>query len=259
MDYAQMRTQSQPWQVDVNDDGDFFSALLADSGGRMVLLGRLADVRVASDTTTMSSIAAGRITDIVDHVSHYSVTVQDERYLERKATIFTEQGIAPGSGSSSEYVGNILFPAGLEPAFDVGSTTAPIGSYGPWRARDPQGVRAETAERRTSLIFVKIIGRATPLGAAFWNEDIRDLIAEDVKVDAIVSQSATAGNFNNLRANIDGTDYELASFDSRRVAGAGDDDEYQTVATVVNQLIEQPIGVWILDSAAALSTDASIS
>jgi hypothetical protein len=77
VDYAQVRTQSQPWQVDVNDDGDFFSSLMADSGGRMVLLGRLADVRVAADSTSFSTLATGRISDIIDHVSHYTVTVQN--------------------------------------------------------------------------------------------------------------------------------------------------------------------------------------
>ena len=96
VDVLKGRTQSRPWDVEINDDGDFFSSIIADAGGRMAIQGRLCDVRLNKDGAGFSVIGTGRIGDIVDHVSHYQVSVQDERWKERTARVFTKQNVARG-------------------------------------------------------------------------------------------------------------------------------------------------------------------
>lgn len=241
VDVLKGRTQSRPWDVEINDDGDFFSSIIADAGGRMAIQGRLCDVRLNKDGAGFSVIGTGRIGDIVDHVSHYTVNVQDERWRERTASVFTKQGVAPGSGSSSQYSGSVLMPAGL------------IDDYAHFRPRHPQGLQATifSSSGRLALVQVDYVD---------WNAALRQLILDDVKTDARVDNNNTVGNFNHLRANIDGTDFEVSTFDS-------------VIDSVLHPLVVRPAqsiiadlepmtpfvrGFWVVDTSTTLVADKDV-
>lgn len=240
VDVLKGRTQSQPWEVEINDNGDFFSALIADSSGRMTLQGRLCDLRLDKDGAGFSVIGTGRVGDVIDHVSHYTVSVQDERWRERTATVFTKQNVASGSGSTSLYSGTILQPAGL------------ITSYGSqFNARQPVGAVGKVLSTDGNLAYVGVT-LSPREGNSDWNESIVQLVFDDVKTDARVDTSASTGNFTDLRANVDGTDYPVASFDA--VAGSGALGKIVAVPeTVVNSLGEFTSGYWVVDDGAVLT------
>lgn len=195
VDVLKGRTQSRPWDVEINDDGNFFSSIIADSGGRMAIQGRLCDLRLNKDGAGFSVIGTGRIGDIVDHVSHYQVNVQDERWRERTARVFTKQNVAPGSGSSSQYSGSIMMPPGV------------IDDYGRFQPRNPQGAQGSIASTKGNLAFVLVDFTGS-------NKALRELIEDDVKTDSRVDNASTLGNFNHLRANVDGTEFEVSTFDT---------------------------------------------
>ena len=209
IDLARMRTQARPSQVEILDVDDYFSAKIADSSGRLILLGRKCDVRVNKDGAGMSVLQTGRISDIVDHVSHFNLTFEDERYIERKTTVFTKQDGAPstvGNASSSHYTGTILWPAG------------PSARYGDFKPRDPLGFQAQAEDRFGTLVGIQFLDIQKLsrgfIPVAVWNDSIRDLVRRDVSLGAFgaISSGSTEGAFRNLRLNIDSTDYEIAAF-----------------------------------------------
>ena len=251
IDVLKGRSQSQPWNVEINDDGDFFSGIIADAGGRMAIQGRLCDARVNVDGAGFSVIGTGRIGDIVDHVSHYTVNVQDERWKERLARIFTKQNVAPGSGSSSQYGGTALLPAGL------------LAPYGRFKPRQPLGLEAIVFSTSGNLAYLSV-DYAIKTQRADWNNALRDLIPDDVKSTARVDNTATVGNFNHLRANFDGTDYEVSSFDILLGSSSGaapfPQITVQPAQTVVADLEDFGSflpGFWLVDSSTVLATDST--
>lgn len=208
VDVLKGRTQSRPWDVEINDDGDFFSSIIADAGGRMAIQGRLCDVRLNKDGAGFSVIGTGRIGDVVDHVSHYQVSVQDERWKERTARVFTKQNVAPGSGSSSQYSGSVLLPVGL------------IDDYGRFRAQRPAGLKGQVFSTSGNLAFV-LVDFQIKTQRADWNTALRELVEDDVKTDARVNNASSLGNFVHLRADVDGIEYEIQTFDSLLGSSSG--------------------------------------
>ena len=245
IDIARGRTQSQPTQVEVLDDADFFSSKIADSGGRLVLLGRLADVRVNIDGAGMKPLVTGRLSDIVDHVTHFNVTIEDERYLERRETIFQKHDVVLGSGSTKDYLGTIVYPAGLAD-----------GNYGPFRRVGPLGLANNSVRGRLDKLALVLPERQafSRFGNA-WNHLIRDLVNDNVKGDARVDQNATAGNFREFRVNLDGTDFEVASLlGSNIVTENASENLFQEV---LHDLEETLTGVWVVDPTTAIAAGST--
>jgi hypothetical protein len=129
----QGRTESQPWQLEVLDNDDYFTSKIADSGGRMVLLRRLVDVQASENGGAYATVATGRLTDLQDHVSHYRLTIDDERVLERQSKIWTSLNAdigttgGLGTGTTAFYAGTYLIPAGVA----VATSSEDAGLYGP--------------------------------------------------------------------------------------------------------------------------------
>ena len=239
IDLARMRTQARPSQVEILDVDDYFSAKVADSSGRLVLLGRKCDVRVNKDGADMSVLQTGRISDIVDHVSHFNLTFEDERYIERRTNIFTRQDGVPstnGTASSSHYVGTQLIPASLR------------GPYGGFRVRRPVGFDGITEDRFGTLRALLVHGADPDPSGLFspWNESIRNYIKADVKADALPTSDSTTGSFRALRANVDGTDYEIASL--RSVVGTRilTDTSYRPAQTALADIAVLRV-IWLVD------------
>lgn len=182
------RTESEPWVFSVLDVGSTFTAQLANASGRAHLLGRLARVRMAHDSTSYASVAVGRMTDIAldPNVAAYHVTIGDERWLERQSDIFTKANTA------------MLVPAGLINGFAQMPATNP----GRWIVRRVVG----------NIVFLQYSG-PSPVPQS---RSIAQLIQDDAKLGSIAGNtSVTSGNFTSLRWRNTGssTDYEIASFD----------------------------------------------
>lgn len=247
MDLLRGRTQSRPWDVEINDDGDFFSGIIADAGGRMAIEGRLCDLRRNVDGAGFAVVGTGRIGDVVDHVSHYTVNVQDERWKERTTRVFTQQNVAPGSGSSSQYTGCVLFPVGL------------LDDYGRFQPRNALGGLANVTSTHGNLAFLQLEFTAE------WNDALQQLVEDDVKSNARVDDDSTSGNFTHLLANIDGTDYEVTTFDSllgSSSAGAATAPGVslrpaQTIVADLDAFGGVASGLWVYEPTPALETGSS--
>lgn len=204
------RTETRPSLVQVLDDNDFFTSKLADSGGRMVLLRRLADVQVSVDGGAFNTLFTGRIADIQDRVRHYDVTLHDERLLERTEKVFTQLGAVVGSGSSSEFAGTFLVPPGID------------GEYGGFGFEYKLVTLTAAGSTEGNLVKVhpdKVIFDGLLVDhASIVPPEVLEIIRNDLKesiqggTTEALNPATTVGNFNNLRCRIDGVDREVFGF-----------------------------------------------
>jgi len=187
---AECQVESNPWRCSIIDVGSTFTAKLADSSGRLHLLGRLARLRASLNSTAtsnFSSVTVGRITDIAlaPDVASYDLDISDERWIERQTTIFskvTSFSIVP--------YGNVANFQGVPPV---------------------QQVRWRCIQKTGNLVCLRYDG-APPIPT---NPSIIQLIVDDVKLGAIPGNtSVAAGNFRTLRFKntTTATDYEIAAF-----------------------------------------------
>ena len=131
-----------------------------------------------------------------------------------------------------------MMPAGL------------VDDYGRWRPRNPQGLQATILSSSGTLAFVLV-------NYQDWNPALRQLVQDDVKSGARVDNAVTAGNFTHLRANIDGTDFEVSTFDS--VIDAVNRPltvrPAQTVVAGIEQVNPFLQGFWVVDGTTTLAAD----
>lgn len=190
------KVESQPWTVRLMDANQSFTALLADSSGRMQLLGRLARLRTSLDSTATSSLtnlSVARFTDLqmAGDVATYDCTFSDERWIERQTQVFTRANSA------------MLIPTGLISAFH----TIPATPSVTWRVEKVTG----------TLVLLSYFGNFKQAPNVFTNRACLQIIIDDVKPDAIGgSTTVTAGNFNTVRFrdSTNSVDREIATFDS---------------------------------------------
>lgn len=185
---AECQVESNPWRVTLVDIGSTFTAKIADSSGRLHLLGRLCQLQTALDSTaSFSPIGTGRLTDLAlnQDIASWDIDISDERWIERQTDIFTK------------------------------SNTMAIVPHGPISAfqRVPAipSVKWNVVNQTGNLVCLRYDGAPkVPTDQA-----IADLIVQDVKVGAIPGNTAlTAGNFQTLRFRntANATDYEVAAF-----------------------------------------------
>jgi hypothetical protein len=247
----QGRAESRPWQVEVLDSDNYFTALLADSGGRMVLLRRLVDVQASVDGGAYATVATGRLADIQDHVSHYTLSIEDERLLERTANIFTQcqaSTYAEDNGTDALYQTAYVIPPG------------PTGPYGNFKLLNYYAANATPQANGNYVLCVpdKLPTITMPSGGVALiehgetlNGKIINQIKDDLKADYRWDNTSTEGNFNTLRAEIatsSGTfDYEVVGFGS-----------YQPVVPITSGYLFAASPVDQLDEAMAEGTDVQV-
>jgi hypothetical protein len=217
IDILNGRTQSQPWNAEIVDTNDYFTAMIADAGGRMVLLKRRADLQVSIDGGAYSTICSSRISSIIDHVSHYQVTFDDERMLERNYKVFQQlqaTTYAEDNGTDGLYSApNIIPPglasnfAGLRPQIYVRPSCGVIGSTGNYELYAIDSLLATIGVYAHNLLTPYVV----------------QTIDDDVKEDAVYDANSTSGNFNTLRAVVQSTSgegiYEVAFITDNVVSG----------------------------------------
>lgn len=201
------RVESQPWKLKVVDAGNALTAHLANTSGRLNLLGRLVQFQSSLDSTgTYTNLTVGRLTDVSLDIKDqtYDVTVNDERFLERDLLIFSRSNTAT------------VLPRGTVSGFM--NLSNPL---------QPTLNRWFVPNINNKIVFVTYTGiypGYNPLsvlaGAGFMFQTVID----DIKPNPIVPNNAmTAGNFQTLRFhNIgDGNDYEVAGFQNPNFSLAG--------------------------------------
>lgn len=188
--------ESQPWTARLMDSNQSFTALLADSSGRMQLLGRLVRLRSSLDSTASSNyqnLAVARFTDLQmsGDVATYDCTFTDERWIERQTQVFTKANTC------------MLIPVGLINAFHTAPATPPVN----WRVEKVTG----------NVVLISYYGNTQQSPNVFTTYDALQVIIGDVKPGAIGgSITVTAGNFNTVRFRdaTNTTDREIVTFDS---------------------------------------------
>lgn len=181
--------ESRPFQVNVLDDAGALTTAMV-SSGRWQMVNRLCDVQFSDDAgSSWNSYGTGRINSIIQTgPRRYRIEAIDEAALCRHS-----------HGSFGNADTTQLWPYGLR--------------Y-PWRgfaaARAGQGTRIETVDTNLYRIKCTIIDAAQPFEYRVLDRAIR-WVEEDMKEDTDLSSPA-AGNFNDLRLNYDGTDYEVVTF-----------------------------------------------
>lgn len=188
------RAEAAPWEVSVVDHGSSFSADLADSSGRLDLLTRLIKVQRNRNDAGWTDVGTGRIADVFlgDDVASYRIVVEDERILERQATVFNTTNTTR------------LYPPG--PHTDWANIAAP-----------PKGtihVVARTAN--TAKIRFDWTGLVAPTQSLAnlqyfpAPETVFTALEEDLR-DPILANS-TLGSYKHLRVRVGNTDYPVRTF-----------------------------------------------
>lgn len=185
-------TTARPWSVTITDVDEVITARLADTDGRAHLLRRLADFSVSTDGgATWTVKATARIDDVVmtSDLAGFQFTMQDERLIERKTTIFKAGNsthlLPPGLGAAW-----LDFQAAGAQSFQVNVVDS--------GADTTQYVHAGEAGNPDTDYFERV------------DADFLRILEEDVVDDPGDAQ----GNFETLRVNINGTDREIVSLNS---------------------------------------------
>lgn len=184
------RAESQPWTVDILDDGSSVTAHLADSSGRTHLLGRVLSVERSLGGGAFSNHGAGRISDVLlnPNIATYQLVVEDERRIERNATVFNTTNTTR------------LYPSG------------PSVKYGIWPAV-PAGALA--AVQRSAKAVLVVFDRNTV-------SNVTDAALQAMRDDLVIAPVTTPtslGNFGHLRCRIGSRDHGVISFGSVTAAG----------------------------------------
>ena len=180
------KTENIPSTVQVLDTSEQITSILADAGGRGVLMGRIGEIRTNEDGGGMATRIKGRISAInmTEDVSIFDFFVSDERWLEN-ALLFN------GSNTTR------IVPAG--PATDFANTPA-----------------AKTMNLRAVLIVdtdhvVFMVKDSTVLGS-----EVIDFLDSD-----ILRAEDQTNNFRYTRVRIDGADRNLITFGEPTVLPVG--------------------------------------
>lgn len=194
------RSEAQPWTVDLLDDGSSFTAKLADSTGRLVMLGRICSVERNLGGAGFAFQGAGRITDIQlgqdPDIAYYRLTIEDERRVERQTTIFNSTNTTR------------LYPGGPHTAF------AFIGAppKGTITVLYRSTLNAKWAYVSFRMDTVRTMQDAT---VNLIRDDLKDIpmanALSSADPNSAVTNSSRSGNFKNLRLRVGTRDYGIIS------------------------------------------------
>lgn len=187
---AECQVESNPWRVTLVDIGSTFTAKIANSSGRLHLLGRLCQLRSALDSTaSFAPIGTGRLTDLAlnEDVASWDLDISDERWIERQTDIFAKSNTMA------------IVPHG------------PISQFQEAPPIPVTQTKWVCKQKTSNVVCLRYDGGPRlPIDQA-----TADIIVNDAKVGVIPGNSGiTAGNFQTLRFRNfnNSTDYEIAAF-----------------------------------------------
>jgi len=225
------RAESRPWSVHVADISTAVTSILADSSGRAVLLGRLADFQRNLDSSGWNTLGTGRLADILlnPDVASYEFLLENELALTLRQRIFT----APASPTV------YAFPPGLMStwAYEFG----------------PRQIGNALLQRRSGNLSFVVLDRTSPASV-----DVMNTIRGDILSNGLgYSNASTAGNFNTLRFHCStaAQDFEVWSIGDVLESQVDQD------AAIQDQMDrpDQGISLWVVDPNAVMGSSSQIS
>jgi hypothetical protein len=227
------RTRSRPWSVEVIDASGVLTSRLGDAGGRMQVLGKLWELQENVDSAGWETLTVGRLAQLSESSGPglYQAQIEDERWVERNARIFT------GSDTSQVY---------------------PIGFRYPWREFPAAPTQRMTVSAvRDNLVLLEVELMADAGGPML--PEVGELIEADLKPETTLRTTTSAGNFQTLRANVSGTSREVVAFGY--TMNAADQFVPQLSLGWANGLTsENPVGaLWVVWPTSQPSVGASVT
>lgn len=237
------KTESAPWTVRVVDAASAFSQILSDTDGRIQLMGRLADFQVSEDGGAFATIATARVADVDQdqEIASFSVALQDERIIERRATIWNRgntvtlqpPGVIGGYGQVG-YTGMLIVMnvSDTDRRWRVVATAAATPTGTPVALRLAP-VPASTGETMGG-------GGVLQLGAT---ADLNSYLQGDLRPDARPLQEGGNFTFTRWKRTADGVDLGVLTFDTIQ------DGAVKRPGLTFTEGLKDPdsIGVWIGD------------
>lgn len=198
LDPLRGHTEGTPWSLDVVDVGQFLTAELADSSGRMDWINRLVVLQRNRNGAGYSNLGVGRVQDLFlnDDVASYRIVCSDERQLERRALMFTTNTTR-------------IYPGG------------PHTAYGPFPVPNTARWTPYNYLSGGALIRIFADGHRMPPAAV-------DQMAADIREQATLFQTSSGGNFRTVRLRLNGTDYGVREFPTQH-SSAHDPRRYELV------------------------------
>lgn len=240
---ADGRTEAQPWNIDVVDDGSSFTRQLADSSGRMIMLGRVVSAERSVNGSSFAYHGAGRVADVflTTNPGVYRVTVEDERRVERQSVVFFTTNTTR------------LYPAG--PHRNFGGFAAP-----------PKGVLKvqyqSTVAGTSNYKYITFY----PLATYPFPQMAAEAIANDLIALPLSINVSTSGNFTYARLRIGNTDYPIVTFGNAAfLKGSGVTARvgYRPAGDYIGALSSfartNQCALWILDKSSVLSVGTQYS
>ena len=178
------RTESTPYWIEVIDvDGEFTADLAV--GGRMAMLGRILELRLATDGGAFATVDLRRLSAVEGGAEgRYRLECSDERWIERRT---------------------ILFENTTSWQFD------PPGRAAAWM----DGAAAGERSYGVDVIATDFVRLWLPAGKA----DVSTTMAEVLEGDLLEEPSLTGGAFTALRFRTGGTDRPVVRFDDEPGVG----------------------------------------
>lgn len=185
------RAETNRWTFHVKDVTGSITSNLGDSSGRYQHLGRIVEVQTNDDSAGWTTQGAGRMVGLAedDGPGEYTVQVGDEGWLLRNTTLFEDDDTTNTT---------LLVPAGVKAPWRGRTFLADIG--------DASEV-FQIARIGTDANFVGI--ELTLPGVMSISDTVLSWAESDVVDDADPLRTDGSGNFEHLRLNLDGTDYEI--------------------------------------------------
>lgn len=189
------RTESQAWDVNITDVNSSFASILADSSGRLTILGRIGLVQTNKDGAGWTNLGAGVVTDayLNSDVASWRCVLQDERTRETNAVMFNTSNTTQ------------LYPPG------------PAVPYGPF---------FPAPKTQLSITARGLVSGTTNMWRATFQAKgtlaLSDPVVGAIQDNVIVNPALTTdGNFFHLRVRIGATDYPIVSFGTISSTAAG--------------------------------------
>ena len=214
------RVECMPWEVVVPDISTGVTSILADSSGRMQLLGRYARLTRDLDSSGEGTLASGRIGDVMlaENIGEYRFVMEDEAYLARNSLIFTE--------TTTVYV----YPPGLSADW--------------WQSKRRRLGNARLIAKDGNMAHIKF-DLTAPISMEIMREIRDDWLPNNYRTNS------TVGNFRRLRFHSSGgSDYQIWGFgplgSGTPIAQSGD---------LEKDVREQiPVQVWVVDPSTDLGS-----
>jgi hypothetical protein len=195
----------------------------------------------------------------VDGWLDYTLTLDDERHIERTVDAFTSMQPL-GSGSTEQYAGTLVLPPQID-GFYWGSGSTQQKTILPSTEQTPLATDGDLVLLRHDRLAA----------TGYWRKDhellspsISQLIEDDMIQETSFGTASTAGNFSTLRCRVhlasssSGTDYEVQGFTLSTVRLTTREANLNLLREVAAGRRQSSLNLWVLWSTSTGPTMTSV-